>query len=109
VRIAAEGFAEVRGIVRDVGVVAHTLTIDPSTGEPAITLNIGPDTPISLNGRPATLEDLRRGYRVIAAYVESTLRRAHNRRVAWRVTGHIRSVDLSCYRGHNPSGRRPSR
>ena len=95
-RIAAEGFAEVRGIVRDVGVVAHTLTIEPSTGGPAITLNIGPDTPISLNGRPATLEDLRRGYHVIAAYVESTLQAV---RIAaeslGEVTGHIRAVDVS--------------
>lgn len=95
-RIAAEGFAEVRGVVRDVGVVAHTLTIEPSTGGPAITLNIGPGTPISLNGRPATLEDLRRGYHVIAAYVESTLQAV---RIAaeslGEVTGHIRAVDVS--------------
>lgn len=95
-RITAEGFAEVRGVVRDVGVVAHTLTIEPSTGGPAITLNIGPDTPISLNGRPATLEDLRRGYHVIAAYVESTLQAV--RIVAesqGEVTGHIRAVDVA--------------
>ncbi len=95
-RIAAEGFAEVRGVVRDVGVVAHTLTIEPSTGESAITLNVGPNTPISLNGRPATLEDLRRGYHVIAAYVESTLLAV---RIAaeslGEVTGHIRAVDVS--------------
>jgi len=92
-RIAAEGFPEVRGVVRDV--VAHTLTIAPSSGDPAITLNVGPDTPISLNGRPATLEDLRRGYRVIAAYVEATLLAI---RIAaeslGEVTGHIRAVDL---------------
>ena len=95
-RIAAEGFAEVRGVIRDVGFAAHTLTIEPSTGGPAVTLNIGPDTPISLNGRPATLEDLRRGYHVIAAYVESTLQAV---RIAaeslGEVTGHIRSVDVS--------------
>lgn len=95
-RIAAEGFPEVRGVIRDVGVVAHTLTIEPSTGGPAITLNIGPGTPISLNDRPAALEDLRRGYRVIAAYVESTLQAV---RVAAQslaeVTGHIRAVDVS--------------
>lgn len=95
-RIAAEGFAEVRGVIRDVGFVAHTLTIEPSTGGPAVTLNIGPDTPISLNDRPATLEDLRRGYHVIAAYVESTLQAV---RIAaeslGEVTGHIRSVDVS--------------
>lgn len=95
-RIAAEGFAEVRGVIRDVGIVAHTLTIEPSTSAPAVTLNIGPDTPISLNGRPATLEDLRRGYHVIAAYVESTLQAV--RTVAeslGEVTGHIRAVDVS--------------
>jgi len=94
-RIAAEGFAEVRGVVRDVGVVAHTLTIAPSSGDPDITLHVGPDTPISLNGRPATLEDLRRGYRVIAAYVEATLLAI---RIAaeslGEVTGHIRAVDV---------------
>lgn len=96
VRIAAESFAEVRGIVRDVGVILNTLTIAPSNGGPAITLNVGPATTISLNGRPATLEDLRRGYRVIAAYVESTLLAV---RIAaeslGEVTGHIRAVDPS--------------
>jgi Cu/Ag efflux protein CusF len=96
VRIAAESFAEVRGVVRDVGVVLHTLTIEPSTGEPAITLIVGPSTTISLNGRPATLEDLRRGYRVIAAYVEATLLAV---RIAadslGEVTGHIRDVDVA--------------
>lgn len=48
-RIADEGFAEVRGTVRDVGAVAHTLTIAPSSGDPAITLTVGPAVPISLN------------------------------------------------------------
>ena len=95
-RIAAEGFAELRGVIRDVGFVLHTLTVEPSTGGPAITLNVGPSTPISLNDRPATLEDLRRGYRVIAAYVESTLLAV---RIAAHsldeVGGHIRSVDVS--------------
>jgi Cu/Ag efflux protein CusF len=94
-RIAAEGFAEVRGVIRDVGFVAHTLTIEPSTGGPAITLNVGPGTPISLNDRPASLEDLRRGYHVIAAYVESTLDAV---RIAAQsldeVVGHIRAVDV---------------
>lgn len=96
VRVSAEGFAEVRGVIRDVGFVAHTLTIEPSTGGPAITLNVGPNTPISLNDRPASLEDLRRGYRVVAAYVESTLQAvriaAHSLE---EVAGHIRSVDVS--------------
>jgi hypothetical protein len=95
-RIAAEGFAELRGVIRDVGFVLHTLTVEPSTGGPAITLNVGPNTPISLNDRPATLEDLRRGYRVIAAYVESTLQAV---RIAAHsldeVSGHIMAVDVS--------------
>jgi hypothetical protein len=60
-RITAEGFAELRGAIRDVDLAAHTLTVVPSTGGPAVTLNVGPSTPISLNDRPATLEDLRRG------------------------------------------------
>ena len=80
----------------DVGFAAHTLTVDPSTGGPAVTLNVGPGTPISLNGRPATLEDLRRGYGVIASYVESTLEAV---RIAanslGEVSGHIRTVDVS--------------
>ena len=95
-RIAAEGFAEIRGIVRDVGVVLHTLTIAPSDGGPAVTLNVGPDTPISLNGRPATLEDLKRGYEVVASYVEATLQAI---RIAanslGEVAGHIRAVDVA--------------
>lgn len=95
-RISAEGFAELRGVIRDVGFVLHTLTVEPSTGEPAVTLNVGPDTPISLNDRPATLEDLKRGYRVVAAYVESTLQAV---RIAAHsldeVAGHIREVDVS--------------
>lgn len=92
-RIAAESFAEVRGIVRDVG--PQSLTITPSSGEPAITLIVGPAAPISLNGRPATLEDLKRGYKVVAAYVESTLDAV---RIAAQslgeVVGHIREVDV---------------
>ena len=95
-RISAEGFAELRGVIRDVGFVLHTLTVEPSTGGPAVTLNVGPNTPISLNGRPATLEDLRRGYRVVAAYVESTLQAiriaAHS---IDEVAGHIRALDVS--------------
>lgn len=95
-RISAEGFAELRGVIRDVGFVAHTLTVEPSTGGPAITLNVAPDAPISLNDRPATLEDLKRGYRVVAAYVESTLLAV---RIAAHsldeVAGHIREVDVA--------------
>ncbi|HST24103.1 MAG TPA: hypothetical protein VLR90_23575 [Blastocatellia bacterium] len=96
VRVNAESFAEVRGIIRDVGYVEHTLTIAPSTGEPAITLIVSPGTPISLNDRPATLDDLRRGYQVIASFVETThaaVRVAANS--TGEVTGHIRSVDTS--------------
>ena len=95
-RIAAEGFAELRGVIRDVGFVLHTLTVEPSTGGPAVTLNVGPNTPISLNDRPAALEDLKRGYRVVAAYVQSTLLAV---RIAAQsldeVSGHIRAVDVS--------------
>jgi hypothetical protein len=95
-RIASEGFAEIRGVIRDVGFVAHTLTIEPSSGGPAVTLNVGPNTSISLNDRPATLEDLRRGYRVVATYVESTLLalRISAQSLA-EVVGHIRAVDVS--------------
>lgn len=92
VRIAAESFAEVRGIVRDVG--PHSLTVAPSSTESAITLTVGPAVPISLNGRPATLDDLKRGYKVVAAYVEATLDAV---RIAaeslGEVVGHIREVD----------------
>ena len=94
VRIIAESFAEVRGIVRDVG--PHSLTIARSNTEPAITLTVGPAVPISLNGRPATLDDLKRGYKVVAAYVEATLDAV---RIAaeslGEVVGHIREVDTA--------------
>src|SRR6185503_20677252 len=70
------------------------LTIARSSTEPAITLTVGPAVPISLNGRPATLDDLKRGYKVVAAYVEATLDAV---RIAaeslGEVTGHIREVD----------------
>ncbi|MGA9769463.1 MAG: hypothetical protein WBV94_10510 [Blastocatellia bacterium] len=94
VRVNAESFAEVRGTIRDVGFVEHTLTITPSAGEPAITLIVSPGTPVSLNDRPATLDDLRRGYRVVASFVETT--HAAVRIAAsstGEVTGHIRAVD----------------
>ena len=72
----------------------HTLTITPSTGEPAITLIVSAGTPISLNDRPATLDDLRRGYQVIASFVETThaavriaaIRRAKSRATSGRLT-----------------------
>ncbi len=95
-RINAESFAEVRGTVRDVGAVAGTLTIAIGGGDRTITLNVGPATPISLNGRPATLEDLRRGFQVIASYVESILQAV---RIAATfiadIAGHIRDVDVA--------------
>lgn len=94
VRILAESFPEVRGIIRDVSIVNHTLTIQPSSDD-AVTLNIGPNTNISLNDRPATLDDLRRGYHVIATYVAATLEAL---RVAAtsidELSGHIRAVDV---------------
>lgn len=94
VRIAAESFAEARGIVRDVG--PHSLTIAPSSGEPAITLIVGPAVPISLNGRPATLDDLKRGYKVVAAYVEATLDAVRiSAESLGEVVGHIREVDTA--------------
>lgn len=94
-RVNAESFPEVRGTVRDVGFVEHTLTIAPSSGAPAITLTVSPGTPISLNDRPATLDDLRRGFRVVASYVATT--HAAVRIAATsiaEVTGHLRLVDL---------------
>ena len=96
VRVNAESFAEVRGTVRDVSVAGQTLTITPATGEPAITLIVSPGTPISLNDRPAALDDLRRGYLVVASYVATThaaVRIAATSIV--EVAGHIRLVDPS--------------
>lgn len=91
-RIAAEGLAEVRGIVRDVGVTQGTLTI--AVGERAITLFVAPYTTISLNGRPATLEDLARGYQVAASYFPSSQVAA---RIAAdslaEIAGHIRQIE----------------
>jgi Cu/Ag efflux protein CusF len=95
VRILAESFPEVRGTIRDVSVASRTLTIQPSSGGDAVTLNISPNTNISLNDRPARLDDLRRGYHVIATYVASTFEAL---RVAAtsidEVSGHIRAVDV---------------
>jgi Cu/Ag efflux protein CusF len=95
-RIQAESHVEIRGIIRDVGVVNHTLTIAPSNGGPDVTLLVRPDTPISLNDRPATLEDLRRGFHVVAAYNPHTLVAARIAATSLgEVVGHIRSVDPS--------------
>jgi hypothetical protein len=91
-RIAAEGLAEVRGIVRDVGVIQGTLTI--AVDDRTITLFVAPYTTISLNGRPATLDDLARGYLVVASYFPSTLVAA---RIAAdslaEIAGHIRAIE----------------
>lgn len=95
-RVDAQSFPEIRGVIRSVSVEHHTLTIEPSTGEPAVTLLVGPSTSISLNDRPARLEDLEPGFRVVAAYVEASLEAlrvsAHS---LGEVVGHIRDVDLA--------------
>ena len=89
-RIAAEGLAEVRGVVRDVG--QDTLTV--AAGERTLTLHIAPYTAIALNGRPATLADLRRGYRVVASYFPTSLVAARiNADSLAEVAGHIRAID----------------
>ncbi|MBI3650216.1 MAG: hypothetical protein HY231_04140 [Acidobacteria bacterium] len=89
-RITAEGLAEVRGIVRDVG--ADSLTI--ATGDKVLTLTVTSSTTLSLNGRPATLADLKRGYQVAASYFAATSVAA--RIIATssaEVAGHIRSLE----------------
>lgn len=95
-RVDAQSFPEIRGAIRAVSVENHTFTIAPSTGEPAVTLLVGPSTSISLNDRPARLEDLEPGFRVVANYVEVSLLAlrvsAHS---LGEVTGHIREVDVS--------------
>ncbi len=95
-RVDAQSFPEIRGVIRSVSVENHTLTIAPSTGEPAVTLLVGPNTSISLNDRPARLEDLEPGFRVVANYVEASLLAlrvsAHS---LGEVVGHIRNVDVS--------------
>lgn len=91
-RIAAEGLAEVRGVVRDVGVTQGTLTI--AVDDRVITLFVAPYTTLSLNGRPATLADLARGYLVAASYFPSSLVAA---RIAAdslvEIAGHIRAIE----------------
>jgi Cu/Ag efflux protein CusF len=94
VRVQAESFSEVRGIVRDVSVPLSTLTIATGGGDRSLTLKVAPGTPISLNDRPATLDDLRRGFEVVAGYVAASLQAV---RVAAtsraEVQGVIRAVD----------------
>ncbi|HEV8485665.1 MAG TPA: hypothetical protein VGV87_19130, partial [Blastocatellia bacterium] len=93
VRVQAESFAEVRGIVRDVGV--GTLTIATGEGDRSLTLNVAPGTPISLNDRPAMLEDLRRGFEVGASYVVASLQAVRIAATSrGEVQGLIRAVDL---------------
>ncbi len=95
VRVNAESFAEVRGVVRDVGVANHTLTIGLG-GDRSLTLSVPDGTPISLNGRPADLEDLRRGFHVVASYVESSLTAVRIAATSLaEVTGNIRRVDTA--------------
>ena len=94
VRVQAESLSEVRGVVRDVSVALGTLTIATGGGDRSLTLNVAPDTPISLNDRPATLADLRRGFEVVASYVVASLqavRIAATSRA--EVQGVIRAVD----------------
>lgn len=95
-RVDAQSFPEIRGVIRSVSVEHHTFTIAPSTGEPAVTLLVGPSTSISLNDRPARLEDLEPGFRVVANYVKASLLAlrvsAHS---LGEVVGHIREVDVS--------------
>ena len=93
VRVQAESFSEVRGIVRDVGVA--TLTIATGEGDRSVTLNVAPGTPISLNDRPATLEDLRRGFEVVASYVAASLQAVRIAATSrGEVQGLIRAVDV---------------
>jgi biopolymer transport protein ExbD len=91
-RINAEGFAEIRGVISAVDVQQSTFTV--AVGERRVTLTVTPNTQIALNGRPATLEDLMRGYRVVASYIAANF-------VALRVAaeslaeiaGHIRLIE----------------
>jgi hypothetical protein len=94
-RIQAESYARVRGVVRDVSVPQNSLTIATGEGDRTITLNVPPGTPISLNDRPASLEDLRRGFLVAASYVRETLQavRIAATSIA-EVQGLIRAVNL---------------
>ena len=77
----------------DVGASLGTLTIAIAGGDRTVTLNVNPGTPISLNGRPAMLEDLRRGFHVIASFVESTLQAVRIAATSIAdIAGHIRDV-----------------
>jgi Cu/Ag efflux protein CusF len=94
-RISAESYADARGVISEVDTGQHKLAMLTASGEPLV-LNVTPGTRISLNDRPATLEDLHRGFKVLAVYIEATLSAV---RIAaesrGEVTGHIRSVDTS--------------
>ena len=91
-RISAEGFAEIRGVISAVDVGQSTFTV--AVGDRRVTLTVTPNTQIGLNGRPATLADLLRGYRVVATYIAANF-------VALRVSvdslaeiaGHIRVIE----------------
>lgn len=94
-RINAESYAEVRGTVRDASATEHRVTIGTASGD-ELTLNVTDKTSISLNGRPAALEDLHRGFQVVAVYVRASLTAVRIAATSLGdVTGHIRSVDIS--------------
>jgi len=58
-------------------------------------LNVAAGTPISLNDRPATLEDLRRGFEVVASYVAASLQAVRIAATSrGEVQGLIRAVDV---------------
>jgi biopolymer transport protein ExbD len=73
VRVQAESASEVRGVIREVNVPESTLTIATGDGDRSLTLSVLHGTPITLNDRPASLEDLRRGFQVVASYVPRTM------------------------------------
>ncbi|MEW6125979.1 MAG: DUF5666 domain-containing protein [Acidobacteriota bacterium] len=92
VRISAEGFAEIRGVISAVDTAQNTFTV--VAGERTVTLTVTSSTQIALNGRPATLADLRRGYKALATFIPANF-------VAIRVAadslaeiaGHIRLIE----------------
>ncbi len=93
--LEAQSLAEIRGVIRDVSLANQTVTIDPLSGSATVTLNVVEDTALSLNGQPATIEQLARGFHVRASFDSTTL---NARRVSATslldILGHIRAVDL---------------
>jgi hypothetical protein len=91
-RISAEGFAEIRGVIRAVDVAQSTFTV--AVGDRNVTLTVTPNTQLALNGRPATLEELMRGYAVVASYIPANfvaLRVSANSLA--EIAGHIRLIE----------------